>query len=181
MEDLSDKFGSALYFKGVVTLSQGFLFTSIIWSACMVFIIDREFERAAGWMVMAAVLSMIGLIHGYDQDQFKSGCYRAGIKNQFGYNVAPEFGFGYFSSALILLFLQWYDQGALTIYEWLRHQAERFCPLPMAAFDDKASQYTPRGSRAATPIPSPPTATIPAAADDAGMGSLLLPPADPES
>jgi len=31
MQNLADQFGSALYLKGVVALSQGFLFTSIIW------------------------------------------------------------------------------------------------------------------------------------------------------
>jgi len=115
MSQLSKMFGSALYFEGIVALSQGFLFTSLIWSAIMVFIIDREFERASAWMLTASVLSMVGLIHGCDKYEYDHGCYKSGIKNQFGVAVAPEFGFAYLCGALVLLFLQWYDQGSLAI------------------------------------------------------------------
>jgi AGZA family xanthine/uracil permease-like MFS transporter len=120
MAQLARQFGSSLYFKGVIALSQGFLFTSIIWSACMVFIIDREFERAAAWMLFASVLSMLGLIHGYDLDEFNNGCYQKGVVNKFGFHVAPDFGFAYCFASLLLLFLQWYDHGSLHLWSMLR-------------------------------------------------------------
>ena len=86
LHELSVNLGTALYLDGVLALAQvsaleaqlifvqGYLFISIIWSASMVFIIDREFELAACWTMIAGVLSMIGLIHGYDMHDYDHGC-----------------------------------------------------------------------------------------------------------
>jgi len=51
---------------GMVALSQGYLLTSIILASTMVHIVDRRFEKAAVWMLIAAGLSWIGMIHGYE-------------------------------------------------------------------------------------------------------------------
>eukprot|EP00658_Telonema_sp_P-2_P073730 TRINITY_DN62842_c0_g1_i1.p1 TRINITY_DN62842_c0_g1~~TRINITY_DN62842_c0_g1_i1.p1 ORF type:complete len:199 (+),score=47.97 TRINITY_DN62842_c0_g1_i1:66-662(+) len=108
---IRDRFGTSLYLDGVVALSQGYLFTSIIWSAAMVLIIDREFELAGVWTMLAAVLSMIGLIHGYDRHAYDNECYAHGLKNKFGISVASDFGFAYLFASMLLLGLQWYTQG----------------------------------------------------------------------
>jgi AGZA family xanthine/uracil permease-like MFS transporter len=51
--------------NGLFALEQGFLLSSMIWSALTVEIIERKFARAALWAVSGAVLSMTGLLHSY--------------------------------------------------------------------------------------------------------------------
>lgn len=70
--------------SGLLALSQGFLLTSMIWAAICVYIIDRDFKKASYWSLAAAVLSFLGLIHGYSL---------AGnaILNQFSLPSAPQF------------------------------------------------------------------------------------------
>ena len=50
----------------MIALSQGFLITSIIYSAVVAFVIDRKFKPAALWLLAAAVFSATGLIHAYE-------------------------------------------------------------------------------------------------------------------
>ena len=59
-------FGSELHIHGVIALSQGFLLSSMLLTATVVFMIERCFLSAAGWLAAAAVLSLIGLIHDYE-------------------------------------------------------------------------------------------------------------------
>jgi len=44
-------------------LSQGFILTSMIWSACVAFLIDRKIVQAATTMFIASILTMFGMIH----------------------------------------------------------------------------------------------------------------------
>lgn len=53
------------YLSGGLSLQQGFLLTAMLWSAITVFILDRQFARAATCALVAAALSAIGLMHGY--------------------------------------------------------------------------------------------------------------------
>ncbi len=53
------------YLQGILALDAGFLLTSMLWAAIMVFCIDRRFGLAAAWCLTAALLSATGLIHGY--------------------------------------------------------------------------------------------------------------------
>ena len=89
------KFGAELWIRGVIALSQGFLLTSMILSAMLVFVLDKSFLRAAAWALTAAVLSMVGLIHAYELTP-------AGIENRFGLAAAPGFGVMYALGALLL-------------------------------------------------------------------------------
>jgi adenine/guanine/hypoxanthine permease len=50
---------------GAFALEQGFLLTSMIWSALTVEIIERRFVRAALWAAAGALLSLLGLLHSY--------------------------------------------------------------------------------------------------------------------
>jgi AGZA family xanthine/uracil permease-like MFS transporter len=50
---------------GVFALEQGFLLTSMIWSAITVEVIERRFIRASLWAQAASVLSLVGLLHSY--------------------------------------------------------------------------------------------------------------------
>lgn len=62
---VAPKFGSNLYIYGIIALNQGFLLTSMILSATLVFLIEKKFKLAAGWMMVGSVLSATGFIHAY--------------------------------------------------------------------------------------------------------------------
>jgi AGZA family xanthine/uracil permease-like MFS transporter len=55
----------ALAMTGALHLWAGFLFTSTIWAAMAVHLVERRFDRAALWAGIAAVLASFGVIHGY--------------------------------------------------------------------------------------------------------------------
>jgi AGZA family xanthine/uracil permease-like MFS transporter len=65
-----------------------------------VFVIEREFLRAAGWTAVAAGLSAVGLIHAYDLTPL-------GVQNKFGVMAAPEFAAMYGISAAFLVLVSW--------------------------------------------------------------------------
>ncbi len=96
--NLWDKFGTDLYIKGVVALSQGFILISIVLSATMVYLIDRKFLHAAAWMFVGFALSATGLIHAYTLTP-------AGVENRFGWMAAPDFAAIYALTGAVFLFL----------------------------------------------------------------------------
>jgi len=92
----ADRFAPNLHIHGVIALSQGFLITSIIYAAVMVFVIDHKFKRAAAWLLAAAVLSAIGLIHAYKLTP-------NGVENSFAwFTAAPGFAIAYLAGAALL-------------------------------------------------------------------------------
>jgi len=93
-------FGSDLHIHGVIALSQGFLLSSTVLAAILVFVTERAFLRAAGWAAAAAALSMLGLIHAYDLTP-------SGVQNKLGLAAAPDFGIMYGLSAVLLAALHW--------------------------------------------------------------------------
>jgi AGZA family xanthine/uracil permease-like MFS transporter len=93
--DRFDSFG--LYLKGILFLSQGFLLTSMIFAAVMVFMIDRKFLKAAQWIFAASLCSFIGLIHGYKLT------LAGGLENQFGFGESSKFGIMYAIMGCLLL------------------------------------------------------------------------------
>ena len=56
---------SGAYLAGGFALEIGFLYAAMILSAMCVCIIDRQFVRAAGWSLAAALLSLSGLLHAF--------------------------------------------------------------------------------------------------------------------
>jgi adenine/guanine/hypoxanthine permease len=100
--EAAPKFGQELAIRGVIALSQGFLLTSMVLSAMLVFIVEKRFARAAGWALAAAVLSMVGLIHAYDLTPH-------GVENRLGFAAAPGFGAMYGLAALLLAALHFAD------------------------------------------------------------------------
>lgn len=91
-------FGKDLYIQGVIALSQGFLLSSMVLAAILVFVIDRQFLKASGWALVAALLSLVGLIHAYELTP-------SGVQNEFGLAAAPQFAIMYALGALFLLLL----------------------------------------------------------------------------
>jgi AGZA family xanthine/uracil permease-like MFS transporter len=84
-----------LHINGIIPLQQGFMLSSIIYAAVVAFVIDLQFTRAACWLLAAAVLSALGLIHAYTLSA-------AGVENKLGWMAAPEFFAVYLVAAVIL-------------------------------------------------------------------------------
>lgn len=53
------------YADGMFALSQGYIYSSMVWAAIAYHIIDRRFRQAAAWSAAGAVLSITGFIHAY--------------------------------------------------------------------------------------------------------------------
>lgn len=100
---VAPRFGGELAIYGMIALGQGALLVSMVWAAALVWIIERRFLQAAGWMFVAAVLSCFGVIHAYQLTP-------QGIENHLGWWVSPEFTLSYLASALFLLVCHWYAQ-----------------------------------------------------------------------
>jgi AGZA family xanthine/uracil permease-like MFS transporter len=98
--EIAPIFGNDLYIHGVIALNQGFLLSAMVLAAILVFVIEREFLRAAAWTAVAAGLSAVGLIHAYDLTPF-------GVQNKFGLMAAPEFALMYGISAAFLVLVSW--------------------------------------------------------------------------
>jgi AGZA family xanthine/uracil permease-like MFS transporter len=56
---------SDTWIDGAFALEQGFLFTSMILAAATVAVIGRRFRVAAAWCLVAAALSVAGLMHSF--------------------------------------------------------------------------------------------------------------------
>lgn len=88
--------------SGVLALSQGFLITSMIWSAMVVFVLEREWNKAAIWASIAAVLSIVGWIHAYELQG-------NAILNRFTELASLDFPIAYFSLATLFLLIRFLD------------------------------------------------------------------------
>ncbi|HZA57254.1 MAG TPA: hypothetical protein VE616_23630 [Candidatus Udaeobacter sp.] len=91
-----DSFGQSPAMHGMISLQQGFIFSSMILAAIGVALIERQFKKAGGWSLTAAIFSALGIIHAYDLTA-------AGVASRFGLFAAPEFVIGY----LLLAVLFW--------------------------------------------------------------------------
>ena len=103
--EVAPAFGNDLYIHGMIALNQGFLLSSMVLAAILVFVIEHEFLKAAGWTATAAVLSMIGLIHAYELTP-------SGVQNSFGVLAAPGFATMYASTAVVLVLLHLRGRGS---------------------------------------------------------------------
>ena len=68
----------------------------MIFSATLVFVMERKLISAGCWMLAAAVLSGVGLIHGWVLTPL-------GLENEFGWLVAPAFFWSYLSVGVVLI------------------------------------------------------------------------------
>ena len=88
-------------FMGIAALESGFIFTSMILAAVSVFLIERDFLKAAFWSLAAGILSFFGVIHSY-----------AFVGNEtiqvYGWNIGGRFAFGYLCFAVVfVIFYLW--------------------------------------------------------------------------
>lgn len=101
--EAAPKFGSALFVHGAIALSQGFLLTSMLLAAILVFVIDGQLLKAAGWTLACAGLSATGLIHAYRISA-------QGIENIFGLWSAPAFSVAYLGAAAAMFGLYFFTR-----------------------------------------------------------------------
>ncbi len=69
--DMGNTFVSTTDFfvQGMLSLEQGYVYTSMVLGAATVYIIERQFGRAAIWFLIGAALSGIGFIHSFVIEQ----------------------------------------------------------------------------------------------------------------
>jgi AGZA family xanthine/uracil permease-like MFS transporter len=99
LAETAPRFAPTLHIHGVIALSQGFLLTSILFAATTAFVVDGRKKHAAATLVVAAILSGLGLIHAYRLTP-------NGVENHFAwFTAAPGFSLAYLSVALAVLIL----------------------------------------------------------------------------
>ncbi len=101
--EAAPQFGNSLYIYGIIALSQGFLLSSMILAAMMVYFIEKDFFKAGCWALLAGIFSLFGLIHSFNLTE-------TGIQNKFGIAAAPEFALIYSFTALFLFLLDWQNK-----------------------------------------------------------------------
>lgn len=90
-----------LHLPGMIALSQGFMLTSLVWSATAAKLIDRDFMAAARFLLLGAGLSFFGFIHA-------GTVTAAGATYDIGWAVGLRHAIGYALSAMLLLALAAY-------------------------------------------------------------------------
>jgi AGZA family xanthine/uracil permease-like MFS transporter len=88
--------GSDLALTGLIALGEGGLLTSMLWAATLALSVQRKFAQAAAWCAVAATLSAVGVIHGYELGP-------AGVLSRLGWWVSPAFAVSYLAGAVFLL------------------------------------------------------------------------------
>ena len=78
---------AGVIYKGLMLLGDGAVLAGLILGAIVVFLIDREFQKAAIYCAAGAVLSFVGLIHGA----------------KVGWNVDGQVALGYLFAAVVCL------------------------------------------------------------------------------
>jgi AGZA family xanthine/uracil permease-like MFS transporter len=96
-------FAGSLAIHGMISLERGFIFTSMILAAIGVFLIERQFLRAAWWSLAAALFSAIGIIHAYELTP-------GGVVSRFGFFAAPEFVGAYLILFVLFLAVGWWEK-----------------------------------------------------------------------
>jgi AGZA family xanthine/uracil permease-like MFS transporter len=87
-----------IWAHGMFALEQGFIFASMILSAVTVYIIERQFFRAAAWCAVAAALCMAGLMHSYKIEPADTVLSKA---------PATNWAIGYAAMAGLLVLAKW--------------------------------------------------------------------------
>lgn len=87
---------SGSLFHGILALNQGFLFSSIIFAATAVHLIERDFLKAAVWSLVAALCAYLGLTHAYVITP-------AGVLPDIGWGTAKPYAANYMLFSLFFL------------------------------------------------------------------------------
>nr|MDJ0578253.1 hypothetical protein [Xenococcaceae cyanobacterium MO_234.B1] len=88
------------YISGALALEQGLIFSAMILAAMTVFIIEKEFAKAALWSLLAAALAWVGLMHSY---QWSIG----DTVLHLGWGAGWQWTMGYVLLGILLFYAQW--------------------------------------------------------------------------
>ncbi len=92
---------AGLRLSGLVAISQGFMISSMIWAAASVCLIEREFAKAAVWMLIGTAASFFGFIHAGELTP-------AGGVYNIGWGTGKLWAAGYLlSAAFFLVMAKW--------------------------------------------------------------------------
>jgi hypothetical protein len=92
-------------FYGMVALERGFIFSSMILAAISVFLIERDFLRAAYWSIAGLALAFFGVIHTY---QFVGN----DVTSKVGAGEGLSYSIGYLAFVVIFIFFHIYGKKA---------------------------------------------------------------------
>jgi AGZA family xanthine/uracil permease-like MFS transporter len=100
----ADKFAPGdLAIRGLFALNQGFIITSMIFAAFLVYAVERQWIRVAVWALVASGLSFFGVIHAWELTPL-------GLQVKLGWAAAPEFALAYLGIAVLALGLKYVSQ-----------------------------------------------------------------------
>ena len=91
---------SDTYIDGAFALEQGFIFSAMILAGITVYIIERDFRKAAYWSLGAALLSWVGLMHSY----------RWSVSDtviNLGFGTGTAWAVGYILLAILFFYAEW--------------------------------------------------------------------------
>jgi len=88
------------YIGGAFALEQGLVFSSMILATMVVYIVEREFGKAAIWSLIAAALAWVGLIHSYQWTI-------ADTVIKLGWGAGAQWATAYVLVTIVLLYAKW--------------------------------------------------------------------------
>ncbi len=91
---------SDTYIDGAFALEQGFIFSAMILAGITVYIIERDFRKAAYWSIAAALLSWVGLMHSYHWTV-------ADTVVNLGFGTGTPWAVGYILLAILFFYTEW--------------------------------------------------------------------------
>lgn len=98
-------------FLGLISLSKGYLLSSIFLTSTMVKIIDRDFLKASMWMFLASFLSFVGIVHAFEVNENGTTSllgFPARTKDPRQYPI--QYCVGYLTVGVILLGFHWLEK-----------------------------------------------------------------------
>jgi len=118
---------AGLAIEGVFALNQGFIVTSMVFAAMLVYAVERQWLRVVAWALVASVLSFFGVIHAWTLTPL-------GLEVRLGWAAGPDFALAWLGVAAL----------ALALKAFARAGAE---PEGGRRFFDKRSSRGERASR----------------------------------
>jgi AGZA family xanthine/uracil permease-like MFS transporter len=96
---------SGLQLDGLAALSQGFMVTSMVWSAMSAHLIDRRFRPAMWWAVIGAIAAFFGFVHA-------GSITPAGGLYDIGFGTGTRWAVGYLMCAGFFLLMERWSRKA---------------------------------------------------------------------
>jgi AGZA family xanthine/uracil permease-like MFS transporter len=88
------------YISGAFALEQGLIFSAMILAAMTVYILEKQFGKAALWALSGAVLAWLGLLHSYSWTIGDTVL-------KLGWGAGSPWAISYLLLALLFLYAQW--------------------------------------------------------------------------